>query len=219
MSHIAPSQELTMNSPADAGVSNHAGLRPSVLNSCAPKSGGLRRSTGTIRGTGPVTGRQREILRFIHDVRRALGWSPAYREIMERFQFASKNTVHDHLQALQKKGCIELPEKGRKRAIVLTPLGVATALGEDLAHPWEMTQDAWVSLHSEWWEDFIRERRPYGIETDADLEDYITARKPAVVESAKGSHRAYVVDAQWCGVLVPNDVQADYPEIFAGEAA
>ena len=53
-----------------------------------------------------LTGRQREILKYIEKMISELGKSPTIREIGEKFDISSTNGVRAHLEALMKKGYI-----------------------------------------------------------------------------------------------------------------
>jgi repressor LexA len=55
-----------------------------------------------------LTSRQSEILSFIHETQTLTGMPPTRSEIAVRFGFSSTNAAHKHLQALAKKGAIEL---------------------------------------------------------------------------------------------------------------
>lgn len=56
----------------------------------------------------PLTTRQFEVLEFVKAYLAAEGFPPTLREICDAFGFASPNSAHDHLRALEKKGAIEL---------------------------------------------------------------------------------------------------------------
>ncbi len=60
-----------------------------------------------------LTRRQREILGYIIESIRDLGYPPTIAEIGQRFDIASTNGVNDHLRALQKKGYIVRSSKAR----------------------------------------------------------------------------------------------------------
>ena len=55
-----------------------------------------------------LTGRQREILRFIVNHLDDPGYPPTLRDIMRNFNIASTKGVSDHLRALQRKGRIRI---------------------------------------------------------------------------------------------------------------
>jgi len=57
-----------------------------------------------------LTGRQREILKYIEEMITEYGKSPTIREIGEKFNISSTNGVRAHLQALMKKGYIRRQE-------------------------------------------------------------------------------------------------------------
>ncbi|HVR29622.1 MAG TPA: transcriptional repressor LexA [Thermoanaerobaculia bacterium] len=65
-----------------------------------------------------LTPRQKEILEFIRDFRRANGYSPTHREICERFGFTSYGTVHKHLKLLERKGFLRR-DWNQKRGVEL----------------------------------------------------------------------------------------------------
>lgn len=54
-----------------------------------------------------LTERQEEILLFIHSHEAKNGYWPSIREIQVRFGFRSTNAVAGHLDALERKGCLE----------------------------------------------------------------------------------------------------------------
>ncbi|HOV22035.1 MAG TPA: transcriptional repressor LexA [bacterium] len=54
-----------------------------------------------------LTGRQKEILKFIKNFTEKNGYPPTIEEIMGKFSFSSPNAVISHLSALEKKGIIE----------------------------------------------------------------------------------------------------------------
>jgi len=60
-----------------------------------------------------ITQRQREVLDFIIENIREVGYPPTIAEIGERFGITSTNGVNDHLQALERKGYIERSSKAR----------------------------------------------------------------------------------------------------------
>lgn len=53
-----------------------------------------------------LTKKQKEILNFIVQFIQENEYSPSYQEIADHFQLSSKATVHQHIQALQTKGCL-----------------------------------------------------------------------------------------------------------------
>jgi repressor LexA len=70
----------------------------------------------TVIDRSKPTKRQSEIVRFITAYTRRWGYSPSYREIMDKFNFASTQGVNCHLVALERKGLI-LRAKGLGRTI------------------------------------------------------------------------------------------------------
>ena len=61
-----------------------------------------------------LTDRQRQTLAFIAEEVKDKGYPPSVREICEALGLASSSTVHSHLQALQRKGYLEIdPTKPR----------------------------------------------------------------------------------------------------------
>jgi repressor LexA len=55
-----------------------------------------------------LTSRQSEILDFIQTRSRDTGYPPTHEDIVQAFGFSSRNAARDHLQALARKGYIEL---------------------------------------------------------------------------------------------------------------
>lgn len=58
-------------------------------------------------GDQKLTKRQRQILDFVTDYQRRLGYSPSYREIAEEFGLSSTATIHEHIQSLAEKGFLK----------------------------------------------------------------------------------------------------------------
>ena len=73
-----------------------------------------------------LTPRQKEILEFIGEFRRARGYSPTHREICERFGFTSYGTVHKHLKLLESKGFLRR-DWNQKRGVELTEAPAAAS--------------------------------------------------------------------------------------------
>jgi repressor LexA len=65
-----------------------------------------------------LTERQKEILEFIQEYRRARGIAPTHREICEKFGFSSYGTAYKHLKLLQEKGFLRR-DWNQKRGIEL----------------------------------------------------------------------------------------------------
>lgn len=63
------------------------------------------RSPGALQ---PLTDRQREVLRYIESYMAEHGWPPTIQEIGDALGLSSKSTVHFHVQALHRKGYIEV---------------------------------------------------------------------------------------------------------------
>jgi repressor LexA len=77
-----------------------------------------------------LTARQSEILDWLHDYIHAMGFAPSARELCAHFRFSSPKAATDHLQALEKKGCIQRqPGKARSISILVPPRGIPL-LGE-----------------------------------------------------------------------------------------
>lgn len=51
-----------------------------------------------------MTKRQRQILDFVTNYQRRMGYSPSYREIADSFELSSSATIHEHINALEDKG-------------------------------------------------------------------------------------------------------------------
>jgi len=77
----------------------------------------------------PLTARQGEILDFIRQALRESGAPPTREEIARAFGFRSLNAAEQHLQALQKKGLIDLVS-GTSRGIRLREARVQDALDD-----------------------------------------------------------------------------------------
>lgn len=65
-----------------------------------------------------LTARQKEIFEYIREFIRARGIAPSVSEIRDFFHLGSLGTVHKHLKALERRGCIQR-SKGFARAIEL----------------------------------------------------------------------------------------------------
>lgn len=76
----------------------------------------------------PLTPRQAEILQFIRDTLGESGMPPTREEIMRAFGFRSPNAAQAHLQALARKGVIEL-RSGTSRGIRLRDGGGLPLVG------------------------------------------------------------------------------------------
>ncbi|OOG23630.1 repressor LexA [Thioalkalivibrio denitrificans] len=76
----------------------------------------------------PLTPRQAEILQFIRDTLGESGMPPTREEIMRAFGFRSPNAAQAHLQALARKGAIEL-RSGASRGIRLRDGGGLPLVG------------------------------------------------------------------------------------------
>lgn len=67
----------------------------------------------------PITEAQSRVLNFISKYIGDKCYPPSYRDISAEMDFASTNSVTNHLTALEQKGFIKT-ERGRARALVLT---------------------------------------------------------------------------------------------------
>lgn len=75
--------------------------------------------------------RQRQILDFIKQYIDANGFAPTLKQIAKALDVSSLATVHEHLQALEKKGLIK-KKAGASRGIVLTDHIPQTATGLEI---------------------------------------------------------------------------------------
>ncbi len=66
----------------------------------------------------PLTDRQRQVLDYIDEHTRGIGYPPSVREIGEEIGLSSPSTVHAHLSALQEKGYLQR-DPAKPRAIIL----------------------------------------------------------------------------------------------------
>lgn len=73
----------------------------------------------TSQFTSQLTKKQQEILNFIFRFQGEHHYAPSYREIAEHFSLASVATIHEHVQALAKKGVVRL-KNGVARGIEVT---------------------------------------------------------------------------------------------------
>jgi len=67
-----------------------------------------------------VTPRQLQILRFVRDSRKSLGYSPTMQEIGDHLGL-TKVTVFEHVAALEKKGVLNRGAKHRARSLQISP--------------------------------------------------------------------------------------------------
>jgi SOS-response transcriptional repressor LexA len=70
---------------------------------------------------GSLTARQAAILAFLNDCQATHGCPPTLREIGARFGITSTNGVHEHLQALERKGYITRRTNSSRGIRVLAP--------------------------------------------------------------------------------------------------
>lgn len=80
----------------------------------------------TLRGADGLTDRQREMLAVIASSIRTYGYPPTMRAIGAAMGIRSTNGVNDHLQALQRKGCL-VRDDLTARGIRLTERGAVAA--------------------------------------------------------------------------------------------
>lgn len=106
------------------------------------------------RSRAPLTGAQRQVWESLqrHTARREP--QPTYRELCAEFGWRSTATARDHLQALAKKGYIDLPQ-GRARAIRVkrtrrgrVPLVGRVTAGRPVAA--EQIKESWLVVPPEW---------------------------------------------------------------------
>jgi repressor LexA len=76
---------------------------------------------------GPLTPRQAEVLAYLYETTRDRGVQPSCAEVAARFGLANRTGVECHLAALERKGWLLRPGRGRGRAFVLlrAPSGAA----------------------------------------------------------------------------------------------
>ncbi|MDR2672634.1 MAG: transcriptional repressor LexA [Coriobacteriales bacterium] len=66
-----------------------------------------------------LTERQQQVLTFIKDYSRAMGYPPSVREIGKEVGLKSSSTVHSHLNSLEMKGYIRREESAARAIVVL----------------------------------------------------------------------------------------------------
>lgn len=106
----------------------------------------------------PLTIRQNEMLDHIRRYRKITGMSPSIRDLMKLMNLRSTSTVHQHLMALERKGCIRIHgHKGIQLLAEPEPLDglvprlerAAQAVGNDGSHELARTlRDAASMLRS-----------------------------------------------------------------------
>jgi len=69
----------------------------------------------------PLTQRQREILKYIHEYIEREGYAPSIRDICSAFDISSSRGAHRHLEALELKGYIERKSTPRSIKIIQDP--------------------------------------------------------------------------------------------------
>jgi SOS-response transcriptional repressor LexA len=69
-----------------------------------------------------LTGKQRNLLRFIHQTIESTGVSPSFEEMAKAMNFVSKSNVHRLVVALEQRGFIRrLPSRARALEVIRTP--------------------------------------------------------------------------------------------------
>lgn len=106
------------------------------------------------RSRPPLTGAQRRVWESLQRHTARGEPQPTYRELCAEFGWRSTGTARDHLQALAKKGYIDLPQ-GRARAIRVNrtrggrvPLLGRVAAGRPVAA--EQFKESWLVVPPEW---------------------------------------------------------------------
>ncbi len=101
-----------------------------------------------------LTTRQQEVLDFLKQNRRELGYMPSTRDIQRHFNFASQTAAMSHLRALEKKGAIvraankacgiSFPEDMEREEIVDIPIygNIAAGMAQDV----EVEKDGCLSI-------------------------------------------------------------------------
>ncbi len=74
---------------------------------------------------GPLTDRQKQVLKFIAKTSEERGFPPTIREIGREFGIRSTNGVNDHLEAIEKKGFVS---RGERESRSLVPTKAARLL-------------------------------------------------------------------------------------------
>lgn len=103
------------------GVSTHAIRRTTRLAIESQTPEALKPPALQANALKPLTLRQKEVLDFIVEYHARQGFSPAYRDIGEKFGISSTNGVSEHLTALEKKGYIRrggVPGQNRSIQVV-----------------------------------------------------------------------------------------------------
>lgn len=76
--------------------------------------------------TRRLTGKQSDFLQYLRDYSRRTGGWPTYREIIERFEYRSPNSVTQNLEALFRKGVLARDEDGYR--FVEEPAGLGRGI-------------------------------------------------------------------------------------------
>jgi len=79
-----------------------------------------------------LTERQKAILDFIHEFRRARGVAPTHREICEHFGFSSYGTAYKHLKLLAEKGYLRRDRHQRRGLELLPSAGIEEGAAAEL---------------------------------------------------------------------------------------
>lgn len=89
------------------------------------------------------TPRQLEIAEFLGGELQRRGVMPTHREIADRFQFASVNSVRSHLRLMERKGMVaRQPGKARSLRLTVTPIGIPLLGRIAAGDPFEAIQEA-----------------------------------------------------------------------------
>ncbi len=88
------------------------------------------------------TPRQQEIAEFLGAEFQRRGMMPTQREIADRFQFASVNSVRSHIRLMERKGMLaRQPGKARSLRLIVSPAGIPLLGRIAAGNPAEAMQD------------------------------------------------------------------------------
>lgn len=132
--------------------------------------------------------RQRQIVDFISQYIQSKGYSPTLKEIAEAIGVSSLATVHEHLQALEKKGVIKKFE-GSVRGIELLDRKLSGIMGAGVNLPFL---------------GFIAAGRPIQPHPDQDADFMVS---PSMVSSKK---RSYVLQVKGDSMIEEGILDGDY---------
>jgi len=175
---------------------------------------GYKEGTYRIR---PLTDRQLTLLRDIVGYQSYFGYSPSYREMAASLGVSSTNGVSDHLDALERKGCIVRPDGVKTRVIRVTDAGRMAAAGGDVCEPWEMRRGDFVQMWREYHREDLYSEKPLLFDRPTiervGRDALWGAHEDRLTRTLAAEHEGAVIDAVLAGRTVCDEVLCDYPNL------